>query len=76
MSREPDNIGQDIRNAEDHLHATRELVEACFMAANGITDREQSGAMTTVIDIVKERLVQLGEMLDLLRQADNRRAQS
>lgn len=58
----------DIIDAQNLLTEVKFLNEALYMAASGIADQKQMNAMSTVANIISEKLAGANEMLDAIRQ--------
>lgn len=60
-----------VINAEDIISTARHLLEAAYMAASSLSDREEADALTTVLDEASKKLVAARNLLDEYRAERN-----
>jgi hypothetical protein len=66
-SRNPELL---ILDAQNILSEIKHLNEAIFMAAHGLSNRDHMNAITSVANIIDDKLHVVEEMLDVARGAD------
>ncbi|MFJ6328097.1 MULTISPECIES: hypothetical protein [unclassified Rhizobium] len=63
----PDPSGL-VLDAKNILSEIKHLNEAIFLAAHGLGDRHHMNAITTVADIIEDKISEVDELLDCLRR--------
>jgi len=58
-----------ILDAQDIVAQARDLTRAVFMAAHGLGDRLHMSAITTITDIIDDKLREVRDILDAVREA-------